>query len=204
MVFRQRIGAATDGWIVAIRRQYLRSLWYGTDGRRRWRPVCRRYVHDRVCDRKRDADGRKCTVWRRHVGRGIRTDLRLYQPTDPTGETLHRLGVATAGGSFGQFAIVPFASLLQYRLDNWHTTMLVLGVMSMVMVPLAIGLREHRAPMSKSGVGGTQDAKDALQEAFQTYGFWLLTVGFFVCGFHVSFIGLHLPSYISDKAVGMS
>src|SRR5215468_3067909 len=90
MVFRQRIGAATDGWIVAIRRQYLRSLWYGTDGRRRWRPVCRRYVHDRVCDRKRDADGRKCTVWRRHVGRGIRTDLRLYQPTDPTGETLHR------------------------------------------------------------------------------------------------------------------
>src|SRR5215813_647750 len=114
------------------------------------------------------------------------------------------LGVATAGGSFGQFAIVPFASLLQYRLDNWHTTMLVLGVMSMVMVPLAIGLREHRAPMSKSGVAGTQDAKDALQEAFQTYGFWLLTVGFFVCGFHVSFIGLHLPSYISDKAVGMS
>src|SRR6516225_6615986 len=114
------------------------------------------------------------------------------------------LGVVTASGSFGQFAIVPFASLLQYRLDNWHTTMLILGVMSMVMVPLAIGLREHRAPTSKSGAAGTQDAKDALQEAFQTYGFWLLTVGFFVCGFHVSFIGLHLPSYISDKAVGMS
>src|SRR6478752_5031130 len=114
------------------------------------------------------------------------------------------LGVATAGGSFGQFAIVPFASVLQYRLDNWHTTMLILGVMSMAMVPLALGLREHRAPTSKSGAAGTQDAKDALQEAFQTYGFWLLTVGFFVCGFHVSFIGLHLPSYISDKAVGMS
>ena len=114
------------------------------------------------------------------------------------------LGVATAGGSFGQFAIVPFASLLQYRLDNWHTTMLILGVLSMVMVPLAVGLRENRAQTSKSGAAGKQDAKDALQEAFQTYGFWLLTVGFFVCGFHVSFIGLHLPSYISDKAVGMS
>ena len=59
------------------------------------------------------------------------------------------LGVATAGGSFGQFAIVPFASLLQYRLDNWHTTMLILGVMSMMMVPLAFGLREHRARTSK-------------------------------------------------------
>jgi len=55
------------------------------------------------------------------------------------------LGVTTAGGSFGQFAIVPFASLLQYRLDNWHTTMLILGVMSMAMVPLALGLRESSA-----------------------------------------------------------
>src|SRR5215831_13301488 len=114
------------------------------------------------------------------------------------------LGVATAGGSFGQFAIVPFASLLQYRLDNWHTTMFILGVMSMVMVPLAFGLREHRVQAPTFGTASPQGAKGALQEAFQTHGFWLLTIGFFVCGFHVAFIGLHLPSYISDKAVGMS
>jgi len=113
------------------------------------------------------------------------------------------LGVATSGGSFGQFAIVPFASLLQYRLDNWHTTMLILGVMSMVMVPLAFGLRERHAA-AKPGAAIPQGTKDALREAFQTQGFWLLTIGFFVCGFHVSFIGLHLPSYISDNAVGMS
>src|SRR5712691_11278779 len=114
------------------------------------------------------------------------------------------LGVATAGGSFGQFAIVPFASLLQYRLDNWHTTMFILGMMSMVMVPLAFGLREQRAAPTRPGASIQQDSKDALQEAFQTQGFWLLTIGFFVCGFHVTFIGLHLPSYISDNAVGMS
>src|SRR5215467_8091862 len=53
------------------------------------------------------------------------------------------LGVATAGGSVGQFAIVPFASLLQHRLDNWHSTMFILGIVSMVMVPLAFGLREQ-------------------------------------------------------------
>jgi MFS family permease len=114
------------------------------------------------------------------------------------------LGVATAGGSFGQFAIVPFASLLQYRLDNWHTTMLILGVMSMAMVPLALGLREQSAEAPKPGAAIPQGTKDALQEAFHTQGFWLLTVGFFVCGFHVTFIGLHLPPYIADKAVGMS
>jgi MFS family permease len=112
------------------------------------------------------------------------------------------LGVATAGGSIGQFAIVPFASLLQYRLDNWHATMLILGVMSMLMVPLAFGLRERHAT-ARPGAAIPQDSADALREAFQTQGFWLLTIGFFVCGFHVTFIGLHLPSYISDKAVGM-
>jgi MFS family permease len=74
----------------------------------------------------------------------------------------------------------------------------------MLMVPLAIGLREQRPASPKPGGAVPQGTKDALQEAFQTPGFWLLTIGFFVCGFHVTFIGLHLPSYISDNAVGMS
>ena len=115
------------------------------------------------------------------------------------------LGIATAGGSFGQFAIVPFASILQNRLDNWHSTMFVLAAVSVMMVPLAVGLREKGAAPSKAaGARRPQSSKDALQEAFRTQGFWLLTIGFFVCGFHVTFIGLHLPSYISDNSVGLS
>ena len=113
------------------------------------------------------------------------------------------LGVATAGGSIGQFAIVPFASLLQHRLDNWHITMSILAVVSTAMVPLALGLREPRAPASR-GIIMPLGSRAALQEASATPGFWLLMAGFFVCGFHVAFIGLHLPAYISDKAVGMS
>ena len=46
------------------------------------------------------------------------------------------LGIATAGGSFGQFAIVPFASVLQNQLGNWHSTMFVLAALSAVMIPL--------------------------------------------------------------------
>src|SRR6201987_4847546 len=42
------------------------------------------------------------------------------------------LGVTTAGGSFGQFAVVPFAALLQSRLGDWHATMLILGALSML------------------------------------------------------------------------
>jgi MFS family permease len=127
----------------------------------------------------------------------------LSRQTPPGKRTL-ALGVATAGGSFGQFAVVPFASLMQSRLGNWHTTILILGALSVVMIPLALGLREPRAAAPKPGAATPQDTRDALQEAFRTQGFWLLTIGFFVCGFHVTFIGLHLPSYISDRAVNMS
>jgi MFS family permease len=113
------------------------------------------------------------------------------------------LGIATAGGSFGQFAIVPLASILQSRFDDWHSTMWVLAAISAMMVPLALGLREERA-VKAAGGPRAQSARDALTEAFRTQGFVLLTVGFFVCGFHVTFIGLHLPAYIADESVGMS
>src|SRR5712692_9584453 len=90
------------------------------------------------------------------------------------------LGVATAGGSFGQFAIVPLASILQNRFDNWHTTMFVLTALSALMVVLAFGLREQRGANSGAvGAAAAQSAKNALQEAFGTQGFWLLTIGFF-------------------------
>ena len=119
----------------------------------------------------------------------------------PPGKRSLALGVATAGGSFGQFAIVPFASILQNSLGDWHATMLILAGLSVLMIPLAAGLREHRT--ASGGTTRTQSTREALREAFETRGFWLLTIGFFVCGFHVAFIGLHLPSYISDKAIGM-
>ena len=92
------------------------------------------------------------------------------------------LGVVTAGGSIGQFAIVPLASLLQHRLDNWHIKMSILGVVSTAMAPLAPGLREPRAAASR-GIIMPLGSRAGLQEAFATLAFWLLTVGFFVCGF---------------------
>ncbi|GEO18185.1 MFS transporter [Microvirga aerophila] len=114
------------------------------------------------------------------------------------------LGVATAGGSFGQFAVVPFVSILQERFGDWHTTMFALALVSTVMVPLTLGLREDRGVAAQaSGAARVQSSREALEEAFGSGSFWLLTVGFFVCGFHVAFVGLHLPSYISDKAVAM-
>ena len=109
------------------------------------------------------------------------------------------LGVTAAGGSFGQFAIVPFVSVLQARLGDWHSTMLILAGLSCVMIPLSLALREQRIETSGAAGPIPQGTRDAIQEALQTRSFWLLLIGFFVCGFHVTFIGLHMPAYIPTK-----
>jgi MFS family permease len=113
------------------------------------------------------------------------------------------LGLATAGASFGQFAIVPLVAVLQERTGSWQATMQVLAYASILAVPLAIGLRELTRTTLRFDPSSSQSTSQALHEAFRTASFWLLTVGFFVCGFHVAFLGLHLPPYVADKGVGL-
>jgi MFS family permease len=113
------------------------------------------------------------------------------------------MGIATACGSIGQFAIVPFAAVLQDRYEDWHFTLFVLTLVSLAMIPLAWALRGPQATPAVAGAPRRQSAREALSEAFGTRAFWLLTIGYFVCGFHVTFVGLHLPPYIADKGVGL-
>ncbi|MGA2128849.1 MAG: MFS transporter, partial [Xanthobacteraceae bacterium] len=75
----------------------------------------------------------------------------IGRQTPPAKRSL-ALGVVTAGGSFGQFAVVPFASILQQRLGDWHATMLILTIVSILMIPLALGLREDRSTKSGAAV----------------------------------------------------
>ncbi|MCC7346019.1 MAG: MFS transporter [Variibacter sp.] len=134
---------------------------------------------------------------------GLGPILSVIGRSAPPARRSMALGVATAGGSFGQFAVVPFVSVVQERLGDWHSTMYVLAALSLVTIPLALGLREDRARGSGGGPR-LQSAGQALGDAFRTPGFRLLAAGFFVCGFHVTFVGLHLPPYISDQGVGMA
>ena len=120
----------------------------------------------------------------------------------PANRTL-AFGIVTAGGSFGQFAIVPVVSILERRVDNWHTTMLIVALGSAIMIPLVLGLREPLRAAASQATAKALNWRGSLNEAFAHRGFWLLTLGFFVCGFHVAFVGLHLPAYISDKGIGL-
>src|SRR5262245_5054754 len=107
------------------------------------------------------------------------------------------LGILTAGGSIGQFALVP---VTQGFIDwfGWSSAFIGLAFIAGTMFPMIWGVRE--APKASS-VSRGQTLGEALTEALTHRGFWLLTIGFFVCGFHVVFVATHLPAYLGDKGM---
>lgn len=111
------------------------------------------------------------------------------------------LGIVASVGSFGQFMILPFALALIQSLE-WWGALLVYAAMCLLLVPLALGLRETREGGVAPHAG--LNVRDALRQAFAMRDFWLLTAGFFACGFQVVFIGTHLPAYLSDKGLPAS
>ncbi len=122
------------------------------------------------------------------IGRNIAADKRSWA-----------MGIAAAAGSFGQFLMVPTEGFLISSL-GWKTALMVLGAAALLMIPLAWGLRESRFK------GGhlphrEQSTWQALQEAFRYPSFQLLMAGYFVCGFQVVFIGVHMPSYLKDHGL---
>jgi len=109
------------------------------------------------------------------------------------------MGVAAAAGSFGQFLMVPTEGLLISSL-GWQEALMVLGAASLMMVPLAWGLHEP-ALAGSFAMRREQSIFQALGEAFKYPSFQLLMAGYFVCGFQVVFIGVHMPSYLRDKGL---
>ena len=122
------------------------------------------------------------------IGRNISANKRSWA-----------MGVAAAAGSFGQFLMVPIESFLINNI-GWQQALLILAGAVLLIMPLALGLRE-------GGFAGGQATKrdqtivQALREAFKYPSFQLLMAGYFVCGFQVVFIGVHMPSYLKDKGL---
>ena len=109
------------------------------------------------------------------------------------------MGIAAAAGSFGQFLMVPVEGLLIESL-GWQQALTALGLAVLVVVPLARWLRE---PGFSGGAQARREQSiwQAVQEAFRYRSFQLLMAGYFVCGFQVVFIGVHMPSYLKDHGL---
>ena len=122
------------------------------------------------------------------IGRNVSAERRSWA-----------MGITAAAGSFGQFLMVPTEGFLISQF-GWQQALVLLGGAALLMVPLAWGLRE---PAFADGgvVHRDQSITQALREAFKYPSFRLLMAGYFVCGFQVVFIGVHMPSYLKDKGL---
>jgi MFS family permease len=105
------------------------------------------------------------------------------------------LGLGTAAGSFGQVVFSPLGQGF-ITAFGWQPTLLMLAAIALVIVPLALMLPNDA--QAQSGALREQTIGEALREATGHRGFMLLTIGFFVCGFHVAFITVHFPAYVVD------
>lgn len=111
------------------------------------------------------------------------------------------LGLLSAMASFGQFVMLPYGQALISGI-GWWWALVILAANALLILPLAIPLsRGHIAMATASSV--QQSVTAALAEARAHRGFWLLTLGFFVCGFQVVFVATHLPAYLLDKGLSV-
>lgn len=105
------------------------------------------------------------------------------------------MGVAAAAGSFGQFLMIPVEQGLLSSFGA-NDALLMLALLASLMIPIAFMLREPN--LTNLHQGNNQTIKQALKEAIGNPSFKLLTLGYFVCGFQVVFIAVHLAPYLKD------
>jgi predicted MFS family arabinose efflux permease len=108
------------------------------------------------------------------------------------------LGMGTAAGSLGQFAVVPLAQLL-IDAYGWVAAINVLAASALAMALLAMPLAPYSGKPQSIQQDRGQTVPEALKEALGHSSFLLLVSGFFVCGFHVAFITAHMPAFLTDN-----
>lgn len=111
-------------------------------------------------------------------------------------------GIVTAGGSLGQFLLVPVGQLFISEL-GWRMALVALAGLIAVTLALAPGIA-GRPQEGTVHPPGDQTLQQALREAAGERSFWLLNAGFFVCGFHIAFIATHFPAYLTDKGLSLA
>jgi MFS family permease len=107
-------------------------------------------------------------------------------------------GISGAASSFGQFMMMPIEQQL-IASAGWQQALMVLAAtVALLMIPMALFLRE---PKLARAAGPQQSIMEAVGEAFRYRPFLLLLSGYFVCGFQLVFIGVHMPAYLKDKGL---
>ena len=113
------------------------------------------------------------------------------------------LGIGTAAGSAGQFLLIPVARefLVTY---GWQMALVIMAIGSLSMILFTPVFKDDKKTGTGTDDESKQNLREALREAFKHFHYWLLIAGFFVCGFQLAFITVHMPSYLADKGFDSS
>ena len=107
------------------------------------------------------------------------------------------MGLGTAMGSAGQMALNPFVSPLIVGV-GWQSTLFLIGCLCLLVIPAALVLSGSDASAVKNE-GKRQTIREACAEAFANRSYLFLVAGFFVCGFHLAFVTVHMPRYLEEE-----
>ena len=109
-------------------------------------------------------------------------------------------GIVTAAGSCGTFALVPG---IHWLISNfgWQVSFTLLSIPACMIIMASLGFPRHLSATTAESGRSELTFSQTLRRALRHSGYWLLTGGFFVCGFHVSFIATHLPAFLTDSGL---
>ena len=133
---------------------------------------------------------------------GMSTIVAIIGKTAPPEKKSLAMGIAAASASFGQFIFIA-PTLFSIKTFGWQTTIIFLSLITaslFVLVPL---LKTTRTVKNEKTQEISFDFKDVIKFSFANKNYILLILGFFTCGFHVTFIGLHLPNDLISKGLSM-
>ena len=132
-------------------------------------------------------------------GTAISIPMSIVGKHFPLSNRTIAMSLVTAVGSFGYFISPLFTS---YSLINngWVNTLYIFTIVLIIGLIIAYFVRSPSLAQSLEKPSD-QSTMSALKEAFKTKSYVLLTAGFFVCGFHITLVGTHVPTYVIDRGL---
>ena len=131
-------------------------------------------------------------------GTGLTSLVGTIGRLAPPEKRLSAIASIGMAAGIGGFVALPVMHFL-IELVGWQASLIWLMAVTALLIPLTWPIRGK--PAAQVGAIKPQTARAALAEAFRLPSYWLLTAGFFVCGFHVSFIMVHLPAFAIDQGL---
>ena len=133
---------------------------------------------------------------------GMSTIVAIIGKTAPPEKKSMAMGIAAASASFGQFIFIA-PTLFSIKTFGWQTTIVFLSLITASLIVLIPLLKTDKTVKNNKSQDHSFDFKDVIKFSFSNKNYILLILGFFTCGFHVTFIGLHLPNDLISKGLSI-